>query len=501
MFYTWVFVLLLLTIQWFSSSTTTVKEVIVNQFPFYRPPPPPTISVPPVQLDTHQIITRSLNICFHTNEFNGRGTTIAIYDYAHYNEVILGHKSIFLVPRLDQTLRGISYERFDRRFGPIHMYDFKEPNAMNEAARKLNCDIIYMMKGGAMKAAPALWTHFSCYGPPISVHGIFTWEPHGAAFALLSDEQIKTASLSAYESLVKEQRLDNHWVPHIVTLPTLNTTEVKLVRDLDYRKQYDIADNVTVFCRHGGSGTFDIPWVQQTVCQIAKQYRQNVHFIFLGTRPWAQCTQRKNIHFIPETSSIVIKEAYFKACSAMLHGRSDGEMFSMAIAESSIHNLPIITKLVGGTPKQPVVLKHKAFIYENKTSLIAILEEFILNGIPKNVNYNAYEEYGPSAVMERFSRVFIEGPLNKTFLNPVTKECYKYFPSDITAITNILRQNETTDKIIKPKFNKPDAMLIAPKQQHKNERSKSNSRTNSLINSGASIRGSNSIRRFSSGNN
>ncbi len=430
-----------------------VKDVILNRFPFYRPQDSRDRNVGMDSNTSHIAHSRrsSLNICFHTNEFNGRGTTTAIYDYAHYNEVILGHKSIFLMPRLDQVVHGISFDRFERRFGPIYLYDFKALNAMNDAARKLNCDVIYMMKAGGIHSAPSFLTHFSCYGPPVGVHGIFFWEQHGAAFALLSDEQIKTVSLSTYESLPKEQ-LDKHWVPHIVSLPTLNETEVDLVEKLDYRKHYDIADNVTVFCRHGGSGTFDIAWVQDTVCQIAKQHHHNVHFIFLGTRPWAACTQRNNIHFVPETSSVIVKEAYFKACNAMLHGRSDGEMFSMAIAESSVHNLPVITKLIDGTPKQPVVLKNKAFIYEDKSSLIAILDDFILNGVPKNGSFNAYEEYGPHAVMERFSRIFIEGPLNKTYLDPAADECYGYFPSDITDITEIFQKNETGDIVINVKF-------------------------------------------------
>jgi hypothetical protein len=251
---------------------------------------------------------------------------------------------------------------------------------------------------------------------------------------------------------MSRQELDNHWVPHIVALPNLSKHDRKQVAALDYRQEFGISPNVTVFCRHGGSGTFDIPWVQDAVCEVAKEHGENVHFIFLGTTPWGDCTQRFNIHFIPETPSTIVKEAYFRACNVMIHGRSDGEMFSMAIAESSVHNLPIITTLIRGTPLQPVVLKGKAFVYQNQDSLINHLMTFIARGVPKNVNYNAYEEYSPKAVMERFSRIFIEGPLNKTYLNPGSNECFGYYGNDITEIAEVLQKNETSGAKIELKF-------------------------------------------------
>jgi hypothetical protein len=185
------------------------------------------------------------------------------------------------------------------------------------------------------------------------------------------------------------------------------------------------------------------------------------------------------MHFIPETTSIVVKEAYFKACDVMIHGRKDGEMFSMAIAEASIHNIPVMTTLIPGTPLQPVVLQNKAFLYSNRESLLKQFKHFITQGVPKDRNFNAYEEYSPKNVMERFSRIFIEGPLHhKTYLDPKKLECYDYFEDDIQAINAVI-QNKTelskfatsTSSILKVKFvgievNEP---IPQKQQQHQHE--------------------------------
>ena len=421
-------------------------DIKLNRYPFFRPT---TINITTTTTTNNR--ATHLNICFHTNEFNGRGTTVAIYDYAHYNEVLLGHKSTFIMPNTDAVIKGVSYDRFHQRFGPIHLYDPQGTNHLSITARQQQCDIIYLMKSGEARTPPSYERQFSCYGPPISVHGIFSWEEHGAAYALLSDEQIKTVSPTTYQTLQSTDDLDNHWVPHIVALPTLNKTEQQEVKKLNFRKKLKIpSKDVTVFCRHGGSGTFDIGYVQDAVCKIVKQFPSNTYFVFLGTTRWSNhqnCTANypNNIHFLPETASTLIKEAYFQACDVMIHGRSDGEMFSMAIAEASIHNLPVITTVKPGTPRQPVVLQNKAFLFNDQSSLMKQLTHFIQNGVNKDKDYNAYHEYSPKAVMKRFSRIFIERPLQKTYLDPGAGECYMYYSNDVSAIRDILQQNETAN--------------------------------------------------------
>ena len=49
----------------------------------------------------------SLNIAFHCNQADNRGTGVAIYDYAHFNEILLNNKSICLIHNYFQFLFNI----------------------------------------------------------------------------------------------------------------------------------------------------------------------------------------------------------------------------------------------------------------------------------------------------------------------------------------------------------------------------------------------------------
>lgn len=94
----------------------------------------------------------------------------------------------------------------------------------------------------------------------------------------------------------------------------------------------------------------------------------------------------------------------------MVHARLEGEMFSMALAEASIRNIPIITSEVRKTPRQPVVIEKKAFMHYDRESLKAHLLKFADEGVPPG-DYNAYRSFSPENVMARFNKVFIEGPM------------------------------------------------------------------------------------------
>lgn len=56
-------------------------------------------------------------IAFHIYFFCERGTSTAIYDYAHYSETMLGYESIIISP-LSQKLKNIPevYKKFNNRF-------------------------------------------------------------------------------------------------------------------------------------------------------------------------------------------------------------------------------------------------------------------------------------------------------------------------------------------------------------------------------------------------
>ena len=55
-----------------------------------------------------------MNIVFHSNQLSIRGTETALYDYAHYNETLLGNVSYIMAPANSDMA---SYEKFLQRFG------------------------------------------------------------------------------------------------------------------------------------------------------------------------------------------------------------------------------------------------------------------------------------------------------------------------------------------------------------------------------------------------
>jgi len=90
----------------------------------------------------------------------------------------------------------------------------------------------------------------------------------------------------------------------------------------------------------------------------------------------------------------------------MIHGRTDGEVFSIAIGEFAMRNKPVIT-CPGSSKNHIKMLGDKGYIYTNKEELIAIVENFIRQGIPEK-DFNAYRPYYPQPVMKIFKSVFID---------------------------------------------------------------------------------------------
>ena len=87
------------------------------------------------------------NICFFVSNFTERGTEIAIYDYAHYNEEVLRNKS-YIICFSDNLKKRINYatwvingmdtyEKFNKRFKIIEIDD------INDMVKKTDIKMAY----------------------------------------------------------------------------------------------------------------------------------------------------------------------------------------------------------------------------------------------------------------------------------------------------------------------------------------------------------------------
>ena len=64
-----------------------------------------------------------MKILFHENELNYRGTSIALYDYADFNERYLGNESLIIYNKTLSTNHISGIEKFKKRFQVIYIFN------------------------------------------------------------------------------------------------------------------------------------------------------------------------------------------------------------------------------------------------------------------------------------------------------------------------------------------------------------------------------------------
>jgi len=312
-----------------------------------------------------------MNVGFWTNQLCIRGTTVAIYDYAYYNQTILGNKSIIFYEKHNPYNNNASIEKFEKEFLVIPVDTFQEVDAH---IKKHNIPVLYNIKSGQNDGK------ISKIAKNI-IHCVFTCnEPHGDVYCSVSQSVHKNDGKFPV-------------LPHIVTMPEHNE---------DMRGQLNIPVDATVFGRHGGVETFDIQYVQSVVYTIALN-RPDIYFLFLNTNKF--CPPLKNIIHIDCTVDLYEKRKFINTCDAMLWGRRDGETFGLAIAEFSVCNKPVIaSKVQGGDNAHFYMLGDKGIWYDNDEELSNILLNFDRNTV-KWQDWNAYRDYSPEKVMKIFEEI------------------------------------------------------------------------------------------------
>jgi hypothetical protein len=322
-------------------------------------------------------------VAFFIRHFGERGTEVAVYSYAHYNETILGNKSIILAFHKETYdmiyyscgVRFIqdSFNRFSARFPIIQVRDFSEVDALLE---KLNVDAFYMLTHGAIGhdgypfAIPA--TAHSI------IHCVFTTqEPHGSVYIPISDH-LNEKYGTTYPVL-----------PHIVDVA--DTRE-------DMREELGIPKDAVVFGRYGGEETFDIGIARQAVIDTASAH-SNIYFIFMNTPAFCNLP---NVKFLPRSLDDVVKRKFINTSDAFLHARSGGETFGLAIAEFAVCEKPIFACTSFIDDAHFKILGDKIVPYTTLDELNTKLSEFYVGKY--DMKNNGYMAYSPERVMKTFER-------------------------------------------------------------------------------------------------
>lgn len=310
-----------------------------------------------------------MKIAFHSNQLGLRGTEVSLYDYARYNEEILGNTSIIIS---DKNATMASYDKFNNRF-PVVLYDrFSEVESVID---KNNIDCLYLQKSGEFDSKIVS-------NAKNLVHAVFmAKEEHGDVYAYISkwlSDKMSTGTIP--------------YVPYMVDLPKHN---------LNYRDAFNLTNKFIVGW-YGGNN-FDIPFARQAVIDVGR-HRSDIEFLFMNHDPF---TDLPNIKFINGTYNMDEKVAFINTCDIMLHGRARGETFGLTIAESSTLNKPVIT--FGDSPERNHIdiLGDTGIYYSDYNSLVNILSNISVTDI-KDKNWNCYTEFTPKNVMKKFNDIFLK---------------------------------------------------------------------------------------------
>jgi hypothetical protein len=305
-------------------------------------------------------------VAFHSNQLGYRGTEVGSFNYAHYNEEILGNKSVFLAPRDE---KNIAKDRFEARFSTL-IYD----NWMQAESflAEHNVDVLHMRKAGEDDGllSKNCWDVVHCAFP--------MREEHGDVYCYISEWLSKKASGGELP-----------WIPHIVEKP--EPVE-------GFRDEWGIPEHAKVFGWIGAPDSFNLPAGIDTVRALANDGK--TWFVFVGIPKFIDSPQ---VIFHPVTWDVNFKRRFVFTCDAMLHSRYEGETFGLSVAEFSAAGRPVVTWHNGIGHAHLEMLGEKGIFYAGSHDLIPTLADWKYD---IGQHWDAYtEKFSPENVMAKFKEV------------------------------------------------------------------------------------------------
>ena len=321
-----------------------------------------------------------MKIAFLSNHLSLRGTEIAMYDYAHYNETILHNTSIIITRPYTQVKHSIdtneeAYGKFINRF-PVFYY--QALSDIDKIIKKHKCDLLYVIKGGENDGLLSKRVK-------TIVHCVFNMsQPHGDLYVCISQYVANRYGNGSYKVL-----------PHMINIPDINE---------DLKQELNIPTDAIVFGRYGGLKTFDVKFVHKIIENIAEK-DPNKYFIFIHTHNFC-VSPHPNIIFLKGTTDVIYKTKFINTCDALLHARMDGETFGLTCGEFAMKNKPIITFTGGKDNAHLDIMRDSCIKYSNEEQLIDILENFTEIIKKVNVDDNPYKQFTPENVIMIFKELY-----------------------------------------------------------------------------------------------
>lgn len=310
-------------------------------------------------------------VAFHSNELNVRGTNVAMYDYAVYNEDILGNKS-YIISNTNSDLSALN--KFKDRFEVFLYNKFEDSYSF---ANDKQIEYVYYVKAGDRDGREIPNTKSL-------IHAVFQHkDEHGHAYAYIS------------EWLAFQMNMPGSYIPYMVDMPSAKK---------NYRSKLNIPNNAIIVGRHGGYTEFDLPFVYNSIYNTLTS-RNDIYFLFMNTRPF--CSNHKNIIHIQGTYDMQHKSDFINTCDYMLHGRSMGESFGLAISEFLYHDKPVISWKNGNDKNHIEMLDNKGIWYNNEQDLTSLLLSLVKDSKPTGFYKSIVDKFSPKNVMDQFNKIFL----------------------------------------------------------------------------------------------
>lgn len=320
-----------------------------------------------------------MNVAFYIRHFTERGTEVAIYDYARYNEELLGNKSyiICLSDKAQKANGGpfterISYDKFKKRFPVIEIDTIYE---MKQIINQLELHFFYTLTHGGSDM-------YYFYDKEL-------WQTCKTIKHCVFDTTCAEGDFYISISHVLNEKNNTNYpvIPHMIDLPACEEN----LRDL-----LGIPENAVVLGRYGGFDQFNIPYVYDAIIEYLNS-NKDIYFLFMNT---PQFFKHSNIIYVDRNLDLIYKTRFINTCDAMLHARLMGETFGLSIGEFSSKNKPIITAKCGDI-EHLKILGNRALCYTNKEELLEIFKN-IKGLINTTSDWNCYTYYTPENIMRIF---------------------------------------------------------------------------------------------------
>lgn len=349
-----------------------------------------------------------LTIAFHSNQLSVTGTEVALFDYAHYNETLLGHRSVVMYHRHNPNNHADALAKFSNRFEVVAYDHLTE---LDSALASFQGQMLYAIKAGKRDGVVS-----RCV--PTMVHAVFPtapWQAHGSAYAFISEWLSRECAANAIPA-----------VPHIIAMPNVKG---------DLRAELNIPESALVLGCYGGERSFDVPCAVSAAQQLLKD-RSDIYFIFLNLVPFLN---HPRAIFLPGTTDPARKTHFINTCDAMAHARAQGESFGLACGEFSARNKPVMTYKYCKHTHHHDVLGSKAMLYGSHEEFVYQVSGMNRQALSQD-QWDCYSDrYSPEKVMDLFDAHLIQPALRGKGANSAGVKASLAFIKHKLASSSIFR--------------------------------------------------------------